>query len=226
MDGSEIYQPYLDRVIAAYAGEPYREELLRAKQQYFEETGDVHEDDAIYELRMACFFDWYLFDRPINGGLRSPVQRFFLEHRATMSAEEREVYQGFIDNIHSLFELKRRKPGFVVLEDLLGSEKRLVVERRERSALQKGDLFEARLIPYHGDLYFTRGFCFFPHPARRYLHGEAKRARKSGGDAPKELMRRLSYLRYLQERFRHVDVKRIYSEQGLALARDGATPKI
>ncbi len=221
MDGSEAYQSYLDRIVAVYAGDGYREELLRAKGEYLRLTGEVHEDDPFFELRMASFFDWYLFDRPVDGDVRSPAQRYFLEHRQSLSAGEREALQGFLDNVHSIFEVKKRKPGIIILKDLLAAEKRVVVERRARSTFEKGDLFEARLIPYGGELYFTRGFCFFPREVRRYIAREAKRARKAGGAEPAELLRRLAYQRYLQERFRHVDVRRIYSDEGLALTRGG-----
>jgi hypothetical protein len=227
MESPEAYQPYLDRVVRAYAGEAFRDELLRAKGEYFRDTGEVHEDDSFFELRMASFFDWYLFDRAISGDTRSPVQRYFLDQRASMAHEERQVFQGFVENVHSLFELKRRRLGLVVLHDWLAGEKRVVVERRERSGLDRGDLFEARLIPFEGELYFTRGFCFFPRQARRYIVRQAKRARKDGGDSPRELIRRLAYLRYLQERFRHVDVGRIYSDEGLSLVtrRAGLSPE-
>lgn len=221
MEGSEGYQPYLDRIVAVYGSEAYRDELRRAKAEFFRLTGEVHEDDSFYELRMATFFDWYLFDRPMEGDVRSPVHRYVLEHRLSMAPEERATFEGFLDNIHSLFEVRRRKPGHVVLKDLLAGEKHVVVERRMRSTLDKGDLLEARLIPFGGELYFTRGLCFYPREARRYILREARRARKAGGDEPAELIRRLAYLRYLQERFRHVDVKRIYSEEGLSLVRAG-----
>jgi hypothetical protein len=224
MEESEAYQRYLDRVISTYASERHRDEMACAKSDYLRATGEVHEDDAFFELRMASFFEWYLFDRPLNGDLRSPVQRYYLDHRAELSPEERAAFQGLVDNIHSLFEVKRRKPGFLVLADLLANVKREVVERRARSTLEKGDLFEARLIPHNGALYFTRAFCFFPPQARSFIHREAKRARKVGGSEPAELLRRLAYLRYLQERFRHVDLKRIYSEEGLSLGKSGSRP--
>jgi hypothetical protein len=224
MDGSDAYQRYLDRVVSAYASERHRDEMARAKSDFLRATGEVHEDDSFFELRMASFFDWYLFDRPLDGDLRTPMQRYFLDHRVEMSPEERAAFQGFLENIHSLFEVRRRKPGILVLADLLANVKREVVERRTRSTFAKGDLFEARLIPHNGALYFTRAFCFFPIQARRYLHREAKRARKAGGPEPAELIRRLAYLRYLQERFRHVDLKRIYSEEELSLGKSGGRP--
>ena len=214
------FQPYLERVIKTYASDAYRDELLRAKIEYFRQTGEVHEDDnAFFELRMASFFDWYLFERPMEGWTLSPVMRYLADHQYVMPPEDQAVYQGLGEQIHSLFIFKRRKwrSHLLILKDLLSNTKRYVVERREWSAIEGGDLFEARLIPFNGELYFTRGFCFYPRGANRYILREAKRSRKGQGDEPGELMRKLQYLRYLEERFKHVDVKRIYSGEGMGL---------
>jgi hypothetical protein len=222
MDQADSYQPYLDKVVSLFTSDAYRDHLLRAKAEYMRATGEVHEDDPFFEPRMACFLDWYLFDRPIDGDVRSPVARYLLDRQPVLDGGEREVYEGFLENVHSLFELRGRKTGELVLKDLLANEKRHVVERREWSVIEKGDVFEARLIPFRGQLFFSRGFCFYPRQANRYILRESKMARKAGGEAPRELIHRLAYLRYLQERFRHVDVRRIYSEDGLTIIRNAA----
>jgi hypothetical protein len=214
------YQPYLDQVVHAYASDDYRDELLRAKADYFRQTGEVHEDDgAFFEARMASFFDWYLYERPMEGWDCPPVRRYLADHADVLTAEDRAVYEGLASSIHGLFLFKRRKwrSHLLVLKDVLANCKRLVVERRGWSSFERGVLFEARLVPFDGELYFTRAFGFYPRAGNRYILREAKRSRKGVGAEPPELMRRLAYLRYLQERFRHVDVRRIYSDDGMGL---------
>ena len=63
------YQPYLDQLIAYGSEEPRKADLLEAKGEYFRLTGEVFEDDKIFELRMASFLDYYLYDRvsPLTG---------------------------------------------------------------------------------------------------------------------------------------------------------------
>jgi hypothetical protein len=222
---SRSYQPYVDQVIRTYASDAYRDELLRAKVEYFRQTGEVHEEDGdFFELRMASFFDWYLYERPMDGWDCPPVRRYLLDHQFVLSEDDRAVYEGLATSIHSLFVYKRRKwrSPVLVLKDLLSGDKRLVVERREWSAIERGDVFQARLIPFDGHYFFTRAFCFFPRGANRYITHEAKLARKGRGRSTGELLWRLSYLRYLQERFRHVDVRRIYSDDGMGLVGRGA----
>ncbi len=225
LSGAGHFQPFLDRVIKTYASDAYRDELLRAKAEYFRQTGEVHEDDQhFFELRMASFFDWYLFERPMDGWTLSPVQRYLADHQYVLSPDEQAVYQGLGEQVHSLFIFKRKKwrSKLLILKDLLANTKRYVMERREWSALESGDLFEARLVPFKGELFFSKGFCFYPRGANRYIIKEAKKSRKGIGDDPKELMRKLQYLRYLEERFKHVDVRRIYSEDGVGLIPAGS----
>ena len=111
MDGARgrSYLAYVDKVIATYASDDYRDELLRAKAEYFRQTGEVHEDDNhFFELRMASFFDWYLFERPMDGWSVSPVQRYLADHQYVMPPEDHAVYQGFGEHIHSLFIISPR----------------------------------------------------------------------------------------------------------------------
>jgi len=58
-----VIQPYLDRVIAWATGPERQEEILRAKEQFRQATGEFHEDDRSFEPRMAAFLEYYLFDR-------------------------------------------------------------------------------------------------------------------------------------------------------------------
>jgi len=52
------YQPYLDQLIAFASAEPRKPELLAAKAEYFQLTGEVFEDDKSFEMRMASFLDF------------------------------------------------------------------------------------------------------------------------------------------------------------------------
>ena len=57
------YQPYLEQLIAFATAEARKPDLLTAKAEYFERTGEIFEDDKQFEMRMASFLDYYLFDR-------------------------------------------------------------------------------------------------------------------------------------------------------------------
>ena len=61
------YQAYLDQLIAFASHEERKPDLLAAKAEYFQRTGEVFEDDKQFEMRMASFLDHYLFDIPRTG---------------------------------------------------------------------------------------------------------------------------------------------------------------
>jgi len=68
------YQPYLDQLIAFASHEDRKPDLLAAKAEYFQRTGEVFEDDKQFETRMASFLDHFLFDRPRPESGKTPAQ--------------------------------------------------------------------------------------------------------------------------------------------------------
>src|SRR5215469_2100489 len=125
MEPPKSFQPYLDELIAFAGAESRKAELLAAKAEYFRLTGEVFEDDHIFEQRMASFLDYYLFDRR-NAEGKTP-------------AEE-------------LLEQRKLGKGSMRLRELHSGKDYDVTERRHVAGLEKGDLLEARLIPLSGHL--------------------------------------------------------------------------
>ncbi|HMK71927.1 MAG TPA: hypothetical protein VK454_01235, partial [Myxococcaceae bacterium] len=73
----------LDALVGFASSEERKPELLLAKAEYFRLTGEVFEDDRRFELRMACFLDYYVFDhRPPATGLTAAEEL----HRAQAAA--------------------------------------------------------------------------------------------------------------------------------------------
>src|SRR5215217_1685376 len=100
------YQPYLDQLIAFGSAEPRKPDLLEAKAEYFRLTGEVFEDDKLFEMRMASFLDYYLYDRksPVTG--KTPAQEFYEQKLAVASPEEAALFRNFTETIHGLFEVR------------------------------------------------------------------------------------------------------------------------
>ena len=82
MDSPPQYQQHLDELIAFASSEPRKPDILAAKAEYFRLTGEIFEDDKSFEMRMASFLDFYLFDQvspktrqstPGSGVLRAAV---------------------------------------------------------------------------------------------------------------------------------------------------------
>jgi hypothetical protein len=58
MDSPPSFQPYLDELISFGSTEVRKPDLLAAKAEYFQMTGEVFEDDKSFELRMSSFLDY------------------------------------------------------------------------------------------------------------------------------------------------------------------------
>lgn len=76
-------------------------------------------------------------------------------------------------------------------------------------------LFEARLIPHENSYIFTRGFCFHPLDAKKYILNEVKRHRKDPDLNQEQMMLKLLKMRYRYEQYRHVKAELIYTNEVL-----------
>jgi hypothetical protein len=89
-----------------------------------------------------------------------------------------------------------------------------VAERRQVAGLEKGDLLEARLLPYEGQLVFSGAFLYHPREARRLILAQVKRLRKAAGKTgPLDqgpFLATLSRMAFKVERYRNVRLESIY----------------
>lgn len=210
MDAPPQYQPQLDELIAYASVEPRKPDLLNAKSEYFRLTGEVFEDDAIFELRMASFLDYYLFDRKSPQSGKTPAEELY-ERKAGEWAEDALVFRGFTETIHGLFEVRKLGKGILRLRELYSGKDSDVTERRQMVGLEKGDILEARLIPFNGFLLFSSAFCYHPRAVVKAIKKEVKRRKKkeptlTAQDLTFEAARRA----VKAERYKQIAVERIY----------------
>src|SRR5688500_1436969 len=99
------YQAHLDKLVAWASAEDRKQDLVSAKAEYFRLTGEVHEDDKSFEMRMASFLDWFLFDRVTPYNNRTPAQQYYDSVQATVPPEDAAIYRGFTETRHGLFEV-------------------------------------------------------------------------------------------------------------------------
>lgn len=206
-----MYQPQLDALVQFASQEAFKPALLAAKAEYFRHTGEVFEDDKSFEMRMACFLDYYVFDSLLPNFCKTPAQ-LFLERRSDLPAREWGILRGFTETRHSLFEVKKLAREVVRLRDLVAGKDVEVYERREPMGLSRGDLLEARLIPIEGRSLFSSAFCFHPAGAMKPTLKEIQRRKKTGAPSSlRELIWALSRMRLKVERYRNVAVADIYT---------------
>lgn len=190
------------------------EDLLAAKAAHFGVRGEPHEEDRSYEVRVNAMLDFYVFDWRGPGEPRSTLQRFLDEQGSTLPAEELAATRDLAGNLHGLFEVRKLADGLVRVRDLFNGKDHDVSERRSVAGLEKGDLLEARLLPYQGALLFSGAFLFHPREARKAILAEAKRLKKAAGkqgavDVP-AFLDTLSRMAMKLERYRNVRLESIY----------------
>jgi hypothetical protein len=206
------YAEMHERLLAWASAEERKEALLAARSAYFERFGEPHEEDRSYESRMNALLDFYLYDFRVDGV--DTTLEAFLRAGSGLTTDALARFRELTGNVHSLFEVRRMKPGEVRLRDVLTGQDHDVAERRAMVGVQKGDLLETRLVPVAGRLHFSGAFLYHPPEARKAILAEAKRLRKEAGrrgrpDA-QAFLARLSRMAFKLERYRNVRVESIY----------------
>ena len=208
-----MYQKYLEPVIEEFSTGEYYREVYEAKQEYFDKAGIVYEDDVEFEQRMCIFMDWYIFDRDLPGVDLPPIKYYFRKNKDRFSNEELNIYRDFCSTIHSVFRVKRftwNRKGFVV-GDLFSNKSYKVTDSEINLGFARGDIFEARIIPFKGSYEFSRGFCFHPVEMESFILGEIKKVRSQDKRIQTKLILQLAAMKLKHLRFQHIDIRHIYT---------------
>ena len=217
-----MIQAQFDLLLAFVA--PKVDDIVRAKQEYFAQTGgEVHENDRCFESRLQGFFNWYLFDRKLDGV--TPAQRFLQDRGSTTEEADKEVLMGFTQTRLALYEYRGRKgfllgpkKGQVRVRDAITRKVFDVTERRQMHGLEIGDLFEARLVPVGGTWHFSTSFTYHPREMTPFIAREIKKRKKQGPVDVQALVWELERMSLQAERFKNVNIEAIYNFENPFLA--------
>lgn len=203
----------MDKVLHHFAGDKFKEEVKFAKSEFFDNAGILDENSPSFELRMNQFFDWYFFTRELRGIGHTPLESYHVVRELRLDEKEIAIIEKLKLHRHSLFEFSKIKESDVYLKDLLANEKLTVKKSPWIYGFDSSEIFEARLIPFNNTWIFTKGFCFHPSDAKKFIMEEVKRHRKDPDLDQDSMMLRLVRMRYKFERYRHVKVNLIYSNE-------------
>lgn len=162
----------LDRLIELATGNHFSEGIYEARKEYQQIAGDIYEDDKTYESRMAMFLEWYVYDRVMPDGTRTPLEMIIEENAGIWPQKLREIFEGFSRNVHGMFLIKKIRDRSVIALNLFDNEKYDVIEEQGKMMFNKKDLFEGRLVPFENGYHFTGNFCFHPHEAFKFIRQE------------------------------------------------------
>jgi hypothetical protein len=204
------YQSLLDELYALASVEERKPDVLAARAEFFRLTGEVFEDDRTFEMRMASFLDYYVFDHR-SAHTQRTVAEDLQAAKLKVDAPQADALEAFTRTLHGLFEVRKLGPGFVRLRELFTGVDHEVIERRALAGLQKGDILEARLIPLGNGLVFSPAFCFHPREAVKAIKREVKRRKKKEPDrSPQELVWEAAKRAMKVDRYRQIAVEKIY----------------
>lgn len=203
----------VNKILQHFAGPAFREELEMAKKEFFGSQNLLEEQSERFELRMSQFFDWYFFSRPLSGYGQTPLDSCHLERELRFTPEEEKLLENLKRHRHSLFEFLKIKGDDVYIKDLFENEKITVQKSSLMFGFDTEDIFEARLIPDGDRWIFTKGFCFHPASAKKFILNGIKEHRKDPDLDPEEFMLKLVKMRSKCEQYKHVRPEMIYSNE-------------
>jgi hypothetical protein len=206
-----IVHSLLDELAACYAGAAYHAAISSAREDYFTRSGKVFEDDAeVYEARSVSFLEWYVIERPLDGGV-PPVIDALQKHLTSTGAdlERAEALACLATSHRSLFDIAQVDEDAVELEDVLGGARFRVSERRSTVGFEAGALVEARLVWEGEQPVFAKTFLFHPRDARTEILDIVDGSLAAGTDRD-EIMFHLAQLYLRWHRHGHINAARIY----------------
>ena len=213
-DTDELLKKYLaliDKCLVHFVGPAFTEELARAKSVFFERAGVLDETTPGYDLRMSQFFDWYFFTHELSGYGLTALHSVGMIRGLRLDEEELQLVEQLKSHRHGLFEFVKKRKDDLTVTDIFTGKKLVVRNCNFASSFSEDEYFEARLFPAGDTWVFGRGFCFHPFEAKKFIVGEIKKHLRDPDYGADELMLRLLKMRYRAERFRHVALEHIYT---------------
>jgi len=204
------YKKILDKFFKHFNEDPYTDEITVAKDEYFEKIGRVFEDDSFFEMRMAAFFEWFAFERPIKKIGLPPVKIYCQSNESSMNDEEKSDYESLMKTIWSIYLVKKKKEDFCELLDLYDKKKYRITMDKEFYLPDSSTVVEARLIKFRDNYYLSDPIFTHPKEVSRKIKKAAKKYRKANRPDFQELILKLAQMSIKSQRYKHLALKEIY----------------
>jgi hypothetical protein len=209
-----MFDELIERLTLHYTSGAYKDEVARAKHDFFDEAGIMDEENSQFEMRMTQFLEWYLFTRPLDGKGESPVKHAFTSGEFKFGETEAGALEALAGTRHSLYEFLKIRGDDVYIKDLFTGKKLVIHGSPIRVGFSREEFFDTRLIPNGEDNFiFAKAFCIHPEEASKFILGEVKKLKKSEPVLQEALMLRLMKMRYKYEQYRHLKLDHVYTNE-------------
>ena len=203
----EALRYFIEKVVTFFSTEKYYQELLNAKNLYFEKTGKALEEDPDYESRMSSFNDWYVLQYKKNENDKTLIEKYIEENE--VSEDLKKAVSSFE---HSVYEFQGKGlMGTFVIKDLLHNKKIKLSKTHGAPSLVKGDLFLGRVASYGDEYYMFNGLCLIPRQAKRNLMKQIRKVNKYDDlQVEHNFLLKTEAMKTKWLRYGHVNVERIF----------------
>jgi hypothetical protein len=184
------------------------EEVVRAKEEFFAQTGMIFHDDESYHRRMSYFIDYFLFIRPlVHLDPDNPPTPFALYR----DKHPQTTIQSYT---HSLFKVLKIQSTGLVLKDLCSDDKIRIQKQSDElfDGIAKSDVFQGFVFHMDEAPVLSHGLIFHPARSHRLLVKALKETKKQGLFDRLTFLAQGARLQLKHARLRHVDPRVVYAE--------------
>jgi len=206
-----IFDGILEKLLQNFTSPEYRDEVIQAKKDFFEDAGLVGDESFYFEVRMSQFLDWYLFTRELSKNHLPPVHLASESNLLNLNEDEQALLNCLTKCQHSLFEFIKARGTDVYIRDLFTGKKIVLQDSHVSRGFNSDEVFETRIIPYNNTFLFAKGFCFHPAEAKSFILKEIKKVKHLDNAQKEALMFRLLKMRYKFEQYKHIRLEYIYT---------------
>lgn len=206
-----IFDGILEKLLQNFTGLEYRDEVIQAKKDFFEDAGLVGDESFYFEVRMSQFLDWFLFTRELSKNHLPPVQFAAENNLLKLPEDDKLLLDELTQCHHSLFEFIKSRGSDIYIRELFTGKKIILENSHVSSGFNSDEIFETRIFPHGGTWIFAKGFCFHPAEAKSFITKEVKKVRHLDTAQKEALMFRLLKMRYKFEQYKHIRLEYIYT---------------
>jgi len=208
--GVSVYKEFSEKVFKYFDSELFRSEIPEAKKDYFEKIGQVFDDDNIFEMRMAAFFDWFVYDRPAGKIGLSPIRLYYYINENLLTPEEKITGTNLLKTNLSLFLINKKTKDILSIIDLYDSTFYEVPSRREFDFIAVSSIVEGRLIPTRDGYVFSDPIYAYPTDVSAKIKKEALKYKNTTRGKFREFIFKLAGMSIRSYRYKHLPVSEIY----------------
>ena len=216
-DESSIYQNCFDHLMSIYSEGNFYDEIKSARKTFIKTWGRLDENDPGYEARLHQFFDWYVFDRPLEKLSRTPIEHFLSTAGHFESQKQEAIYRQMKKTLRSLFRIKKVKGDSVILQNLMDRKTSALSECDFNIIFEAGSIIDGRLIFLENGPILSKGLCLHPTGSSKFIRKNMKTIQKSKLAPEKKLhllrklMLKLAKMYNLHLIYKHVKAEKVYS---------------